>query len=238
MRRRTLLSAVAGAIGAGTAGALLDGRDRTAGSAVDLTADRAGGAVRATPPTARSVAIYVTAALARTARDTGYWSVVRPAARVAEQVRRSTDLCVPRLVSDPVDITENDNHRETWLAWQRTERLGDDDAAVLLTTTRDGEFDGYGGSGYAVVEAEDLVYYDGGPQATGTRTEPFVRTLAVALHEIGHALGLSHDDHAAVTMPGDERYVTLMGVGAPGVEYQGFVLRYSEAATRRLATRE
>lgn len=245
MHRRTYLATIGAAF---SATVLLDatGEATTPRDERPLAAaTRRGGQQLDAPPTSVSetpespaplrVGIYVTTALARTARDTGYASAVRPSVAVANQLGASTDLLVARLVHDPVELTERDDHRKNNAAWRATGLRGDDDAALLLTTTRDGEWDGYGGEGYAVAEAEDLIYYQGDPWTAARRNAPFAHTLAVALHEIGHAVGLTHDDHRAVEMPAGDRYVTLMGVGAPGVDYDGFFLQFSRRASQQLS---
>ena len=231
MRRRTLLSATGTAL---SAAVLLDGLgesrtpDATPGDGGSLAATD-------TTPSPRTVAIYVTEALGRTARDTGYPSVVRPGVAVANQLGATTPWLRARLVHEPGAFDEHDDHRENWRAWHASDARGTDAAALLLTTTRDGEWDGYGGDGYAVVETEDLIYYQGGPWSSARRNTPFAQTLAVACHEIGPAVGLTHDDHEVVVTPGGDRYVTLMGVGAPDVAYDGFFMEFSAAASRRLA---
>ncbi|WP_255197465.1 astacin family metallopeptidase [Halorarius litoreus] len=232
MDRRTYLSAVGAAL---SATVFLDGLGESQTPDTPPQSDGSAAAVAVAPGSRRTVAIYVTEALARTARDTGYPSVVRPAVAVANQLGASSPWLRARLVHEPVAFVEADSHRTNWQTWRETDALGEDDAALLLTTTRDGEWDGYGGAGYAVVEAEDLIYYEGGPWSAARRNTPFAQTLAVACHEVGHAVGLTHADHEGLRTPRGDRYVTLMGVGAPDVDYDGFFMEFSEAATRRLA---
>lgn len=231
MRRRGYLAALGTTL---SATVLLDGLGESRTPRVDLRDEGSVATVVGDVERRHTVAIYVTEALARTARDTGYPSVVRPAIAVANQLGASTPWLRGRLVHEPVALTEDDDHRANWAAWRETDVLGADDAALLLTTTRDGEWDGYGGAGYAVVEAEDLIYYGGDPWSAARRNTPFAQTLAVACHEVGHAVGLTHADHEAIRTPSGDRYVTLMGVGAPDVDYDGFFMEFSEAAVRRL----
>lgn len=128
-----------------------------------------------------------------------------------------------------IDIREGGTPRAMWqsaLEAGHPEGSGAD-VVLVLTGGMSGEYDGWGGDGVAVAAADRLTTHSTRPiEYIGSATE-----LVASMHEVGHALGLTHGDWSVT----DRGACTVMAASIDGPDCEwGYALSYSDFARDKL----